>query len=343
MKVLNIYIVHYELLKDREKYINTFINFMKNCATQYDYDVKFHTFSNPSPTFVSNNIETLNKRVNYEKSQDTNDFDNLITSLNIHQISNIEIHREICKNIIKEDEYHFVVEDDIVINENYISNIEILMNNIMNGIFTNWDILFSCVADINNENLAMVPSKNSYKILLSKSSYFIKPSTAKLLYEYLETFKYNLKVAISKFIWDNNEIKSYVLNKHTFLEGTKIGIFTSSINISNFLYQNVEYVKLVNISKLEEISLELLKEVENIYESQKHLNNPDILHIMGIIYFKMKKYEKAKQFMYEACEKLEEGNGVISKNSTILNNAINMYKYEQDNLEEYLSKKSKYS
>jgi hypothetical protein len=47
--------------------------------------------------------------------------------------------------------------------------------------------------------------------------------------------------------------------------------------------------------------------------------------------------------MTDACNKLKENNGYVSKSSDILNNAINIYQYEQTMLDECKKKKSKYS
>ena len=48
-----------------------------------------------------------------------------------------------------------------------------------------------------------------------------------------------MKLSLSKFIFDNKEnIKSYILNKHTIFEGSKIGIFPTSVNTNNYLIQN---------------------------------------------------------------------------------------------------------
>lgn len=348
MKTLNVYIAHYNILKQRDTYINVFNNFMQKCSEKINFKLNIHICSDPSPIHVSNNIEQLNKRVNYEKSSDGCEFASLISPLNIHQISNIEVHREIYKQIQKmngDDIYHLVVEDDIVINENYIENIENMLRIVLYENTIEWDIIFTCIANSKqvDDKILLVPFANSYKILLNKSSYFIQPKLAKHLFDYFETFKYNLKVGISKYLYDNSDQKAFVLNKHTFLEGSKIGIFPSSTNTTNFLFQNTDYVKLVNISNKEEIDESDIRNAVSIYNNQKHLESPDILHTMGIIYFKTKKYEMAKQYMLEACEKIESGNGIISKNSNILNNAINIHKYEQDMLDSCIIQQSKYS
>ena len=55
------------------------------------------------------------------------------------------------------------------------------------------------------------------------------------------------------------------------------------------------------------------------------------------------KFDEAKKYMEEACDKLKTGHGNISKNCEILNNAINMFQFDQPQLEECKKKKSKYA
>ena len=136
---------------------------------------------------------------------------------------------------------------------------------------------------------------------------------------------------------------SYVLNKHTFLEGTKMGIFPTSVNNTNFLFQNVHYVNLAKLTNTEEVSEGMLKEAHEHYKQLEKLNNPDSVHTLGVIYYKRKDYDNAKKYMVEACEKLEDNQGFVAKSSEILNNAINVFQYEQSLLESCKNKKSKYA
>jgi len=264
--------------------------------------------------------------------------------LNAPQISNIEKHKEAYKKIVNDDELHFIIEDDVLAGDDYIANTEKLFENLSNNTLTDWDILFTCMASIEKDNsLNVRNSRDQYKFFICKSTYFIRPSIASRLLKYFEVLRYNLKIGLSKFVWDNKDVKSYVLNKHTFIEGSKIGIFPTSTNNTNYLHQNFHFVQLATISNNSEITDEMLKEALGLYDNIKQLDSPDVLHTMGLIYFKRKDYDEAKKYMEEACDKLKSGHGNVSKNSEILNNAINMFQYDQPHLEECKNKKSKYA
>lgn len=350
MRVLNLYIVHSEYLKNRLKYLNVTIDMIKKLADEQKLQVNINIVKEPTKEFVEEHVEEFNKKVKYEKEEGIyadEQFNNTINVLNVHQISNIEKHKIIYAAIAKNnksDELHFVIEDDVLVGEDYIHNIKLLFKELQEDKLTEWDILFTGQADMEkNAPIALRDSRKNYKMLLCKSSYFIRPAIAGKLAEYLEVYKYTMKNAISKFVWDNKQVKSCVINKHTFLEGSKMGLFTTSVNNSNFLYQNSQFVALAKITTNDVISDEMLKEAEQIYKSLENFGNPDILHTMGVIYYKRKDNENAKKFMTEACEKMQSGFGYISKSSEILNNAINIYQYDQQHLEECKKKVSKYN
>lgn len=347
MRILNLYIIHSTHLINRVKYMNSSIEIIKKIANENSIDVKFIFIKEPTKDFIESNIDIYNKNVKYEKEEGENadeQFNNMINTLNANQISNIEKHREVLKNINNNDELHFIIEDDVLVGEEYVSNINELFKNFSNNEMLNWDILFTCLSSIKGDKqLSLVSSREQYKFLLNKSSYFIKADTSKKLYEYLEIYKYNLKTSISKFIWNNKEIKSCVLNKHTFLEGSKIGIFPSSLNSSNFLFQNMNFVEIAKLTNVDKITDDIINKALEYYKRNENMGSPDIIHSMGVLYYKKGDYENAKKYMTLACEKMKSEYGLITRASEILNNAINIYQYDQNMLEECKKKQPKYN
>jgi len=350
MTILNIYIVHSEHLTARLRYINSTIEMLKKITQEIGFKTELNLIKEPTKEQIEKDIELYNKKVSYDKEigeKGDEQYNKTIAPLNAAQISNIEKQRMIHKVIsaAAKDQLHFIIEDDVLIGEDYIQNIKTLFQKLYNkGFNENWDILFTSMADITSDPLQLTDSRDSYKMLVCKSSYFIQPTLAGKLYEYLNVYKYNLKNAIGKYIWDNKDVKSYVLNKHTLLEGSKMGLFATSVNNSNFLYQNSNFVSLARITATnEEIGEAELKEAERLYKLLEKLEDPDVLHTMGVVYYKKKDYANAKKYMTEASYKLQEKQGCVSRSSEILNNAINIYQYDQSQLDECKKKVSKYS
>ncbi len=347
MKILNLYVVHSTYLENRLKYVNITTSMIKKLAEEQGFSVEINVVKEPAKDFIETHIEDFNKKVSYDKVDD-DQFNNIINSLNVHQISNIEKHKAIYKTIARTDEdnkeLHFIVEDDVLVGEDYLHNIKNLFSALKEEKLVDWDILFTCLADIeNNVPIALKDSRKQYKLLLNKSSYFIRPSLANKLYTYLDVYKFPLKHGIAYYLWKHKDIKACVLNKHTFLEGSKIGLFPTSVNNANFLYQNSQFIALAKLTTASAISDEMLKEADKLFEVLEKFENPDVLHTMGVLYYKRNDWTKAKQYMTQACDMLQKHHGYVSKSSEILNNAINIYQYEQVLLEECKKKTSKYN
>ncbi len=348
MKVLNIYIIHSTYLIKRLKYLNATIDMLKKITDEAGFKTNILIITNPTKEEIESNIDEYNKKVNYDKEigpKADDQFNSSISSLNALQISNIEKHKIAYEKIKNApNDLHFIIEDDVLVGEDYIANIKSLFKSLIDDTLGSWDILFTAIADVDKTaSLGLKDSRKQYKFILAKSSYFITAELAKGLQEYLQVYKYNLKTAIAKYIWDNKNIKSCILNRHTFLEGSKMGLFTTSINNSNFLYQNSQFVALAKITTNNEITDTMLDEANELYKQLEKLENPDVLHIMGVLYYKRHDFEKAKHFMSEACYKIHDNQGYYSKSSEILNNAINIFQYDQNLLEECKNKVPKYN
>ena len=338
MNKINIIVIYTKKLTNRTHYINSTLAFLKNIIEKNGYNTNIIISSNPDEEDILKDIDQYNKRVNYDK-EDNEKFDNLIVSLNTSQISNIEKHRN-ALYLSKENELNLIIEDDLIISKDYIDNI----NNLFKNIDLKSDILItSDFLNNNNNNLELISFNDYNKVLLSKSSYFINKETANKLYNYLNIFKYDMKTALTKFIIDNKDLNVKLLNKCTFLEGSKVGIFLSSTKNKNFLSQNgnfIEFVKIVNNSTIDD---EMYNKACELYKQLEYLDNAEIIHIYGILQYKRGNINEAKEYMKDAVLKLYKNKGFYSKTNDILNNAINISRHNQSFIDECKNKISKYS
>ncbi len=179
---------------------------------------------------------------------------------------------------------------------------------------------------------------------MSKNAYLITPRCAEKLLKFLEKIRFTYKINLSYFIWENRyTIESYVYNKNTILEGSKIGLYTTSLNNNNYLYQNNEYLKLSQlVGSRDYIDDFEVKTAEMVYNNCGK-NNPDFEHSMGLIYYKNKNYKKAKEILIQAILNMKKTDGLISRNSEMLNNCINMHQFEQSDIEDALTINGIYS
>jgi len=341
---INIYIITSDNLKLRFNNLNQQIGKLKEILENSNFNFNFHQINNPSNIEIEKNLDKYKDIVVLKKEEiEDEDFKNQIIPINTCQISNIAKHLkayELIKN--SDDKYHFIIEDDIIIIDEFINNVKTVFKKILT---TEYDLILTGIA-INQEgdDLKLINSFNYFKVLISKCSYFISKDCAIKLIDFLAKFRFPMKLSLSYFIWQNKEtIKSFVSNKNLFFEGSKIGIFTSSINNNNFLYQNGEFVKLTQlIGDNEYVSDDIIKKAEEIYNNAGK-NNPDFLHTLGLAYYKNKNYKKAKETLIEAVLALKKNDGFICQHNEVLNNCINMHQFEQSDIENALKLPGIYS
>jgi GR25 family glycosyltransferase involved in LPS biosynthesis len=336
---LNIHLIFSDYLKNRHGNINATLETIKGICEANNTNFSLNIIKDPSAQDIEKNIETYNKRVDYSKFPDENEYNNYMTSLNSYQISNYEKHRYALKQIAEDnsDAVNMIIEDDIIISRNYIDNINNLLLNVDKN---EWDILFTSLNVTNDENI-FVDYKKIYKRLLSKSCYFIKPDVAKKLYENIETFKLKYKHYLCKFI-NENEYKIRIYNKNTFIEGSKLGIYTTSINPNNYLYFNNNYIELSKLSSKDYITNDELNKAVEIFNSN-NFESPDFLNVISVLYAKNKDYVNAKIIAEKALLCSIKNFGYLQKNSEILNNSINIWQYDQEMLEECKKNTPKYA
>ncbi len=341
---IDIYIITTDYLKLRFGHLKEQIAKLKMVLDMCNYDYSFHQINSPSHTNIEAEIDKYKEMVdlNRECISDV-EFRNLIEPLNSNQISNLMKHVKALELIKKSNtKYNFIIEDDILIVNDFTNNLKNLMNDIKK---INYDLVFTCLG-MNEDNMEnrFIKSFQTFKILMSKSSYLISPKCAEKLLGFLEKIRFIYKINLSYFIWENRyTIESYVYNKNTILEGSKIGLYTSSVNNNNFLYQNNEYIKLTQLmGNRDYIDDNDVKIAEHIYNNTGR-NNPDFQHTLGLIYYKNKNYKKAKEILIEGVINMKKTDGLISRNSEMLNNCINMHQFEQSDIEEALKMKGIYS
>ena len=351
---LNIYVIYSEELENRHGTINSSINLIKNICEEKKMEVQINIISEPSKEYVNKSISSFNSRVNYDKFTENTIYNELINPLNINQISNFEKHRYIYKYILDNfkstdiNDIHLIMEDDIIILNDYINNIKELIDDLktldsnINDV-NEWDILFTCL-NISNNPSKYININELYNIIISKSCYIIRNrDLCEVLYNNTNVFKLSLKLTLSKLIKDKN-YKALSYNKITFIEGSKLGLYPTSVNINNYLYLNNNYVMLKKLSEKANLTDDDITNAEKIYKDSLNIPSIDIQNIMGVIYYNYKDYKKAKEYMCLSLNNLKKCKGYsIMKNNEILSNTINIYKYDQDLLEECKKTKSKYS
>jgi hypothetical protein len=336
---IDIYVIKSEHLKKRCELLITTLDLLCKIMQKYNYNVKIINITTPTIEDIENNLTEYDKKINLNNDDITDpDFKAAQVKFNLAQLSNLHKHIHAYEIIKKSKTRHnYIIEDDIILLEDHINNFD----NFLKSFHTfDYDILLTCLAlHDNNTKINIIPIHNYFKILITKNSYFIKPETAAKLSEYMTVIRFPMKLSLSKFIYDNKEnVKSYILNKHTIFEGSKIGIFPTSVNTNNYLIQNNNYVILTNMYNNNE------QDLNKVYKHYMDFgrDNPDFLHILGLLYFKNKRYKEAIEYLKLAVINLKKNDGYMIQFNETINNCINIHQLYQDDIKDCFNKKGLY-
>lgn len=334
---MHIVVIHHKTLKNRVPYINGTLDKIK----QLKPDVQIHIIDQ------ENDTATLSSRKIKQEKIGVDEFDRLLLPINKEQISNIEKHQKALEYVVEnKHDICWIIEDDAVVSNDYIGNLHEFLQGLESGAF-DYDILFTCfsILNPNPSTLMQCCATSEYKVIPCKSSYIVKPTIARNLLLLLDVCKYNMRGMLSRFIFDNREwIKSVCMNKHLLLEASKIGMLPTSINYSNMLIYNTDYVRMIKMISSEEAldKEQTLSDIKAIKKRIGHLESADIYHVIGIIYHRLGMYDSARENMERSMEIMSEKQGYVGKYSEILNNLINIYQYNQKDVAEYGQMRSKH-
>jgi len=306
---------------------------------------KFHTIAEPDINEIQKNIKAYESRVVLEPIANEI-FNKLLHPLTLHEISNFERHRLAFFTIMNgsSDEYHFVIEDDIhilpIMEKNWIEFLELLSKTSPSEYPF---ILLSLANELQSANPITLKTfseiPNNQPIIPSKEGYFITPDVARYLAEYAKQIRFNMRQTLS--YWIHSESPSvYIPSKRLSFDGSKLGIFPSTVHPNNILIFNQEYMTLLNMLSEEKKDL---SKIHKTYKIIERLQSPDAMHLYAVLLYQAKNYDEASTYFRKAIDTMIDMKGCINRQSELVHNAVEFYKnMQKDDLDMYCTKSSKY-
>lgn len=345
--ILKAYIIHEDGLKFRETNMNNTLTIIRKTCEANNITFMPTIIKNPSTEALLKDINNLQTKVKYEKINDP-EFDNRMHMLSIEMISNIEKHKEAWRLIANDTSVNpisIVLEDDAFLLPDFSANLTQLLKQLPNLLLEGprkWDLCFLGTTKqdgSSGDDIHFHDTRSVGKIIPTKESYIVTPHIIRRLINSVDTMRYTMRTHLSWFIHTNQDIRSVYANKPTFLDGSKIGICTSTIHPMNPLVINKEFMELWNLQNKKEVSIQ---EIRSLYKKIEHLRSPDILHIYGKLLIERGNYMDADEAFLEALKLLRAQHGIMGSSSHIINDAINNYKNIQRDPHDYRNKESKY-
>jgi len=121
-------------------------------------------------------------------------------------------------------------------------------------------------------------------------------------------------------------LRAYVSTSNIFVDGSKIGIFPSSIEVNNVLLWNTPYCRLLDATSSPNLTNDELKQaLETESKTQTFSKHPDVLALRSRCMARMGMFKEAKDLAEEAMQGFEQGAALFNDNSIFLRNYMNIY------------------
>lgn len=229
------------------------------------------------------------------------------------------------------DDYHVILEDDVVFSSNIVLQIRSLINGLREK--SDWDVIM-----LGQPSSTMATTKNAELIPLGSEallpcceSYLLSSRSAKLLKERLLPIRFSTNVQLS-YLFDRFQMKAFKVFPNIVGDGSKMGTYVSSVQPNNVLIFNNTFKEIYTLlSKGDDYLLPADSEhILRLLDANEFKTNPDIMHMEGLFYKTKGDYRKAVEVFERAMSIYKENHAVVNNNSIFLRNYIDCYKKLQD-------------
>lgn len=338
---LNVYILHANWLKDRQRVVE---EFQKQIQKYFFKDIK-QTKIQVITDFDPNDIngELIQRTVNYAHYKEEDDIkeDNKTTSItfynqfikNMHlfQLSNVLKHLKALEFIMKnssDDDINIILEDDIVYQEKMCMTLE----KVFDSLPSDYDMVFMGLPTNrqikNPDDITYQNTSEVFRVLPYCDSYIVSKNAATKLYNNFLPIKFTSNLQLSSLI-EKLSLKTVLCIPSIFIDGSKFGLFLSTLTPNNALLFNADYMQskqLLDTKKDVELTSEEIEKLEKIFETSPIKNHPDFMHVKAQYLVKQNKFTEAEA-VFEAALKIYQANScVVNHESAFLKEYIKLFK-----------------
>ena len=251
-------------------------------------------------------------------------FDKFQRPLSLPNISNYLKHVSALERIAKSGRTGVVLEDDVILSD----DCEVVLSKYSPP--TQQSIVFFGQPFRNKPESHFQQIKNfngnTMTLLPSVDSYVVDPDTAKKIIPDMLPIAYQTNIAFSLSI-NRMKLNAVKMYPNIFIDGSKVGAYTSSINPNNILTFNRKYNLLYSMIQSDHVDVD---KFDLVYKSAEfHDSSPDMIYMRALCLLKAGQIVESKKLFDVAYEKFCEDNCTLNKNSSFMCNYLKFFKILQ--------------
>lgn len=317
----DVYIIHDSNLTSRKDNVETLKERLSSCAhvntvtVVNQFDCKELNLNNVRNLIRSKKPETLDE---FETL-----FDKFQRPIALPNISNYLKHVAALEAIVRNDRSGIVVEDDVIVGDELEKELESTAELFQTGITffgqpfqSSPTSKFEAIKNFNGNSMTLLPSVDSY---------VIDPTSAKSMIPDLLPIVYQTNIAFSLAI-NRRNIGAFKMYPNVFIDGSKVGKYTSSINSNNILMFNSKYNRLYTMIQNDEVDV---KKFNELFDAAEFNTSPDMIYMKALCLLKSGDIVESKKLFDQAYDKFYKDNCSLNKNSSFMCNYLKFFKILQ--------------
>ena len=245
-------------------------------------------------------------------------FEKFTQSISIKNISNYLKHIRAYESIVEADRPGLIIEDDVIISDDIPNIIKQLSATTHNIVFCGQPFI-----EVPKETFIPIKNFNDMTLLPSCESYYVSPQTAAILLKHMLPIVFTTNIAISLCI-NSNSLAAHKMYPNAFIDGSKIGKFTSHINNNNILMFNKSYNELYQMIQTQDGEIDLDK-FNHIFTEAQYKESPDMMYLKGLAYLKANKMIEAKNIFDDVFQSFCDNKCDLNKTSSFMNNYMKFF------------------
>lgn len=320
---LYVYIIHSKALSNRDIAIKNLSTKLKTSKYTNISVEEIYVIASNDPSDIE--LTTIQQIIDYSVLNESHlqVFNQFIKNLHINQLSNTLKHVDALHKITEQpnDDLHLVLEDDMLFGDDVCKNLDDIISK-----YKKEPIVFlGLPTKSDSTDIDIQPTSNNFQLVPLVDSYIINYETAKLFKENFFPIKYSTMFQYN-YIMKKLNIDSYQSNKNIFINGSKYGMFVSSLNPNNALVFNKDYVTVMEILNKDILSDDDKKIVEKLRTDSPINSSPDFLYLIAKYLTKESRFTEAEQVYKQSYDLLVVNNGIINHESALLKDYIRLFK-----------------
>ena len=286
----------------------------------------------PNPENVD--PETIKTRVKLERLEDVK-WDPHVRNMHVAQVSNALKHFRCLEMIAAsedEDALHLVVEDDVCYGDK-IGDDLVEVHDLL-AARQDWDAVFLGMPGRSRERTARelptIQESTFSTVLPSCESYVVTVAAARRLVTGYLPVRFATNKHLS-YMFDKGSYSVRFSEPNLFSDGSKSGRFVSTLDPSNILIYNQEWVNAYNVVVKAQTALDEQAVSDGIakLDASPVKEHPDMLNMKAMLRVLQKDYHEAHALFAKAYAGYLQNHAIVNNESTFLRNYIANFKHVQ--------------